>query len=161
MKHIPARPAGKVGETDAGDSNKPLVLYVEDDPLNHEVARARLGKKYEVLIAASDRAACAIARQHAERLDVILMDIELQGSKLNGVELTRLFRGKLPEAQCPSYALNMPPLSVPILFVTAYGARFGQTELVAAGADSVIHKPIDFVQLMAAMTRTHLRRQGL
>ena len=161
MKHIPARPAARGGDTGASDSSKPLVLYVEDDPINHEVARARLAKKYQVLIAASDREACAISRQHAEAINVILMDIELQGSRLNGIDLTRLLRGTLPEDQRPSYALNVPTLAVPILFVTAYGARFGQAELIAAGGDAVLHKPIDFVQLMAAMTRTHLRRQGL
>lgn len=158
MKHLPSR---RPSHSSKGDSRapKPLVLYVEDDAVNQQIARARLGKKYEVLLASNDRDACKLVVEHHDNIILVLMDIELQGSQMNGIAITRLLRGKLPASERPLYSENVPSIDVPILFVTAYGQRFNQNELLEAGGDNVIAKPIDFVQLQTAMTRTYLNRQ--
>jgi len=73
---------------------RPRVLYVEDDPLNVEVAVASFELDYEVLCATNDEAACALLRAEGARLLAILLDVQLQGSKLNGIELCNLIRGR-------------------------------------------------------------------
>jgi CheY-like chemotaxis protein len=86
------------------------------------------------------------------------MDIELRGSGLNGIDLTHLIRGKLDPSQTPDYGAAVPQLDIPILFVTAYGQRYRRNELLMAGADEIIQKPVDFVELHTAMTRVYLSR---
>lgn len=134
------------------------VLYVEDDATNRQVAKVRLAKSYQVVLAADDREACRAVLEHRAQLSLILMDIELKGSTLDGLDLTRLFRGKLDPENLPVYAEGIPPVEAPILFVTAYGARHRRSELLAAGADEIIQKPVDFVELHTAMARAYLGR---
>jgi CheY-like chemotaxis protein len=134
------------------------ILYVEDDEDNRLVAHMRLAKKYDIIFAATDVDACAAMTRYGPELAVILMDIELKESQLNGIALTRLARGHLAGTQLPSYARSVRPLTVPILFVTAFGTRHGREQLIAAGADDIIPKPVDFVALHTAMTRIYLQR---
>lgn len=133
------------------------LLYVEDNDDNWEVVKLRMNRTYELKRAATDREACAsLAR--ADEFYAVLMDIELSGSRLNGIQLTRLLRGTLPEAERLSYAQNVPASSVPVLFVTAYGSAYTREELLAAGADGVLFKPVDFTKLSLALTNCHLNR---
>lgn len=161
MKHIPpkAPTSGHASPIERSEPPKPVVLYVEDDAVNQRVARTRLSKKYTLRSALNDREACQRVVEGGSVITLVLMDIELQGSNMNGIELTRLLRGKPPASQRPPYAANVPAVDVPILFVTAYGQRFSEAELFEAGGDNVIGKPIDFVQLQTAMARTYLNRQ--
>jgi CheY-like chemotaxis protein len=133
-----------------------LVLYVEDDADNREVARARLSSTYELLLAADDRVACELLIKHGASLALVLMDIELKGSKLGGIDLARLLRGRLDPRRSPPYAAAVPALDVPIIFVTAYGKSHPRADLMLAGGGEVIDKPINFVQLHTAMTREYL-----
>jgi hypothetical protein len=67
-----------------------------------------------------------------------------------------LLRGKLgPKA--PEYTKGIA-LQVPIIFVTAHGAVLAREVLAAAGGDTVLFKPIDFVELMRALIDCHLKR---
>jgi CheY-like chemotaxis protein len=135
-----------------------LVLYVEDDEANRQVAEFRLAKRYELVCAENDREACELLVQRGTEVAIILMDIELKGAQLNGVDLTRLIRGKLPRGDLPAYAQHVPTLDTPILFVTAYSMQYRRLELLGAGGDEVIAKPVDFVALHTAMTRVYLQR---
>jgi CheY-like chemotaxis protein len=152
------QPTGSTGRFEAPTLPRKLVLYVEDNEGNRQVAHVRLERKYELLCAATDREACQILQEHGTRLELILMDIELQGSALNGIDLTQLIRGKLNVHNLPDYAAKVPKLETPILFVTAYDERYRKPELLAVGADEVIAKPIDFVALHTAMARVYVRR---
>src|SRR5262245_46594353 len=136
MKYIPPKRSVPAPGTPT-DPYKAVVLYVEDDEVNQQVARTRLAKKYDLLLASNDREACQLATEHSSKIVLVLMDIELKGSRLNGIDLTRLLRGKLDADQRPPYAQNVPSVDVPILFVTAYGQRFLQAELLGAGGDAV------------------------
>ena len=49
------------------------------------------------------------------------------------------------------YAQDIPELAAPLFFVTAYGARYQEDELKAAGATWLITKPVDFVRLTLAL----------
>jgi CheY-like chemotaxis protein len=150
----PRAPASPV---DAAQRERPLVLYVEDDDGNREVAKLRLLAKYQVLLATNDREACELLTEHGQDLAIILMDIELKGARLNGVDLTRLVRGSLGRSERPSYAASVPTLRTPIFFLTAYSDRYRRAELLVAGGTDVLVKPIDFVALHTAMARAYLQ----
>lgn len=150
-------------ESMAHGFRRDLILYVEDDDDNWEIAELRLVKRFDLLRAKTDEEACRILRERHAEIDLILMDIELRGSELNGVELTELLRGNtLPDRSLlPSYARNLPLIRKPVIFVTAHGARFTRVQLMLSGADRVISKPVDFAdlqlalsELLAARTRT-------
>jgi CheY-like chemotaxis protein len=142
--------------TRSGQRLLPL-LYVEDNDDNWEVVKLRMNRTYDITRAANDREACA-ELVRAKEFYAVLMDIELSGSRLNGIQLTRLLRGTLPQAERPRYAENLPVSSVPILFVTAYGSAYSQKELLEAGGDGVLLKPVDFTKLSLALTNCHLNR---
>ena len=135
-----------------------LVLYVEDEIENWEVAALRLKRNYELLHAADDRAASEILRERGRELSAILMDIQLKGSQLDGIALVKVIRGAMPVANLPPYARGVPTLSIPIFFVTAYTTRYLESDLLAAGADKLVSKPVDFPQLTLALTSYRLRR---
>jgi serine/threonine protein kinase len=140
------------------DRKRELVLYVEDEPENRDVAELRLKRSYELLLASTDEEACAILRERGADLAAILMDIQLKGSQLDGIELVRLVRGTLADNKKPAFAKSVPVLDVPILFVTAYGSRYAEPELLAAGAQKLVTKPVNFAELTLALVDLHLKR---
>jgi len=136
------------------DETKPLVLYVEDEVENWQITQMRLRNRYDLVRAADDREACEKAREIGSKLHAVLMDIQLKGSKLDGIALCKLFKGKLPPEQAkdlPPYAQGVPQLEAPLFFVTAYGARYKEEELKEAGGTWLITKPVDFVRLNLAL----------
>jgi CheY-like chemotaxis protein len=90
----------------------------------------------------------------------ILMDVELEGSDLDGVALTEIIRGKPAMRGAPPYAAQVPVLDTPIIFVTAHNAKYSDTALMLAGGDKVIPKPVDFGALNTAPTQLYLSRAG-
>ena len=136
--------------------SQPLVLYVEDNLENQRVASLALRKKYDLQILANSRDVCEFIQKSGDRISIILMDIELQDSDLNGIELTRLLRGTLNHPSLPEYAKAIARLDVPILFVTAFGDKYSTASLLEAGGNRVIAKPVDFVELQLAMTQIRL-----
>jgi CheY-like chemotaxis protein len=136
---------------------RPLLLYVEDESANWEVTEMRLGRKFQVLWARTDREACRIVTERGAQLVAVLMDLQLQGSLLDGLELTRLFRGKaLPNL--PDFAAATPTLQCPIYFVTAHGSLYSEADFDAAGGDAHVPKPVDFGSLKVLLARSHMQR---
>lgn len=136
-------------------SQRRLVLYVEDNDDNWAVAELRLSSVYNLIRAANDREACELLTKHASELYIVLMDVELQGSQLNGIALTKLLRGNLPADQTPHYARSVAQSQVPVVFVTAYHATFGDA-LQEAGGNLVVPKPVEFRHLVRELTAMHL-----
>lgn len=128
-----------------------VVLYVEDEDDNWEVAHMRLGRSYELIRAATDRDACDIFRERGQSLNAILMDIQLKGSVLDGIQLTQLVRGHLPLEGLPSYARDVPVLKTPLIFVTAYDSMYSEADLVAVGGDILLPKPVNFMTMTVAL----------
>jgi CheY-like chemotaxis protein len=142
-------------------THRELLMYVEDDDDNWRVASLRLSDCYELLRARSSAEACRLVDTRGPDLSAILMDIELRGSEMNGVELTQLLRGKpASRKNLPDYARSIASLSTPIIFVTAHGAKYSDAQLLLAGGDKVISKPIDFGALNLALTQLHLSRMA-
>jgi CheY-like chemotaxis protein len=140
--------------------DRDLVLYVEDDDDNWDVAQLRLDQHHALLRAANSQEACARVLELGKRISMILMDIELRGSELNGVELTELFRGRTLQRELPADARGLPVVTNPIIFVTAHGARYSDVELMLFGVDLVVPKPVNFESLRLALTTLHRSRPG-
>lgn len=148
---------GEVGSTP--EAPQQLVLYVEDEPSNWEVTELRLRKKFKLLWARTDAEACALVRQYGPQLHAVLMDVQLRGSALDGLLLTRLFRGQaVPLPALPGYAEDLPTLTCPIFFVTAYGNLHSPEEMDAAGGDAHVPKPVDFVKLSLLLAQSSMKR---
>lgn len=137
---------------------KEALLYVEDDNDNWIVTEMRLRNVYDLARAVTAEQACRILAQRGAQFSAILMDIELRGSELNGVELTELLRGKRSRASAPAYARAIPILDTPVVFVTAHGAKYSDSYLLHAGGSKVISKPVNFGELNVALTQLHLER---
>jgi CheY-like chemotaxis protein len=137
-------------ETFEGSERRERLLYVEDNDDNWEVAQLRLCEVYELVRASRSHEACALIRDGGQ-FDLILMDIELRGSELTGVELTRLLRGDSLGIAVPPYAADLPKFGKPIVFVTAHGAKFSDAQLLDVGGTRVISKPVDFGELRRAV----------
>jgi CheY-like chemotaxis protein len=144
-------------KTPADAAPEKLLLYVEDEPSNWEVTELRLRKKFKLLWARTDREACSMVRQYGPKLEAVLMDVQLHGSVLDGLALTRLFRGQ-KSATTPDFAEGLPTLNCPIFFVTAYGTLHSTAELNAAGGDAHVPKPVDFVKLSLLLAQSSMKR---
>ena len=153
MKRNPPNHRGSLRPSSVEGPRKELLLYVEDDDDNWEIAELRLGKSYDLLRATTDEQACRLIRERKSEIDVILMDIELRGSELNGVELTELMRGNALAGRTylPAYARGLPAVTKPVVYVTAHGARYTSVQLLLSGADKVISKPVNFAELQLAL----------
>jgi CheY-like chemotaxis protein len=129
----------------------PLVLYVEDEDANWRVAHKHLSPRYALCRARNSREVFALLREKS--YCAILMDIQLAGSDLNGIEITRLLH-KDPAIPVPSYAkdfhLDIVP---PIIFVTAYSSRYSEKELLTAGGRQALPKQVELTALHCAIAR--------
>ncbi|MBI5549247.1 MAG: response regulator [Deltaproteobacteria bacterium] len=134
--------------------DKKLILYVEDDDSSWEIAELALRERFELRRAANARQVFEIvAREH---FSAILMDIELAGSDLDGITITRQLKGRIDLSE-PAYARNAHKPDLPIIFVSAYTARYTPSSLLEAGGDDVIPKPVNFRALTAALTKLTLK----
>ena len=133
------------------------LLYVEDEDTNWEVAEVTLRDRYTLSRAKTAREALQLLSQNS--YDAILMDIQLSGSELNGIQLTQLLRGKFA-GTIPLSAQSLGNKNTPVIFVTAYNARYSKEELMAAGGDDMIPKPVDFTRLALAIAKLVIRRMG-
>jgi CheY-like chemotaxis protein len=133
------------------------VLYVEDAEDNFLTAELQLRKRYALTWARSDEEAVRLLKENPRGFAAILMDIELQGAVLDGIKLTRLIRGKLPLNQHPPFAAGLSVIETPVIYVTAYGTRYPEAELLATGASAVITKPVNFLALSMAIATASMR----
>lgn len=131
------------------------ILYVEDEDLNWEVTLARLEHRYQLVRAKDAREAFELLKHN--EFEGILMDIQLHGSDMSGIEITEVIRG-LYRGVPPGYARNFKPLiDTPILFVTAYTARYSRDELIQSGGNDLIAKPVDFTHLSLSLARAFVK----
>ncbi len=138
----------------ANEASRPRILYVEDDDPTWEVTERYLRDRFSIERARSSEQALDLLRR--KEFDLILLDIELGGSELDGIALCRVLRGK-PELRHAMMAAPRGLRDVPIVFVTAYSARYPKEELLAAGADDVVTKPVDYTRLLLVSSRLLVR----
>jgi len=105
-----------------------VILIVEDNPLNLELARDILeGAGYEVLSAMQAREGMRIARD--EQPDLVLLDIRLPD--LDGMQTVKLLKE------------DASTKDIPVVALTAQAMRGDEQQALAAGFDGYISKPID------------------
>lgn len=106
-------------------TGKPVVLVVDDEIANIEIACATLDPDYEISFALSGEQALRVAP--AARPDLILLDVVMPG--MNGYDLCRLLK-------------KDPVLSdVPVIFTTSLSASEAEVQALSSGAIDFVTKP--------------------
>ena len=112
----------------------PLILVVDDNPVNVDILRTRLeAHGYHTVSAADGEEALTAARTHLP--DLILLDVMMP--KLDGVEVCRRLRAD------PTFPFT------PIVMVTAKDQTADVVTALEAGADEFLSKPVDHGALVA------------
>jgi CheY-like chemotaxis protein len=124
----------------------PTVALVEDNADNRLVVQLLLSIRYQVRDFESGAAAlAALAAPGAELPDVVLTDIDMP--EMDGLEVLRRIRA------APALA------ALPVVAVTAHAMRGYREQLLAAGFDDYVSKPIvDEAALFAVIDRCIARR---
>ena len=122
-----------------------LILVVDDNEANVDILVTRLTANGYAVIAARDGEE-AIARAHADKPDLILLDVMMP--KIDGFEVARRLKadGSLP--------------FMPIIHVTAKSESRDVVAGLDAGGDEFLTKPIDHAALLARV-RAILRTKAL
>jgi CheY-like chemotaxis protein len=139
------------------DKEQQRILYVEDDDATWQVTERYLRERYTIERARNSDEALQMLRE--KPFNLILLDIELAGSALDGIALCRVLRGK-PDPRHARYSQPPGMDGVPIVFVTAYTARYPKEELLAMGADEAVTKPVDYTRLLLVSSRLLLSGVG-
>jgi two-component system cell cycle response regulator DivK len=120
------------------------ILIVEDNDKNMKLARDILQSQgYVTLEAVTGEEGVRLAREH--RPDLVLMDIQLPG--ISGIEALRQLRASSETA------------AIPVVAVTASVMQTDRREIVDAGFDGYIGKPISLRPFIEAV-REHVQRKG-
>ena len=111
------------------------ILVVEDEPGLLEVIALNLqGSGYETVTAADGLE--ALKQFEEKRPDLVTLDLNIPS--ISGFRLIRLFKQK--------------DKTVPVIVITAYSFEEAE-EVVTAGADDFITKPIEFPLLLSKIER--------
>jgi two-component system, cell cycle response regulator DivK len=112
------------------------ILVIEDNMANMKLATLLLQKAGHTVLCAMD-AEAGIGMAHADRPDLILMDIQLPG--MDGLAATTLLK------QDPDTAV------IPIVALTAMAMKEDETKSQSAGCDAYISKPLRYQELYAVI----------
>ena len=112
------------------------IVVVEDNDKNMKLLRDVLGfHKHEVLEAVDGETGVALVREHQP--DLVLMDIQLPG--INGVEALRQLRADPDTA------------GIPVLAVTASVMDQDRRQILEAGFDAFVSKPINLKEFLTVV----------
>jgi PAS domain S-box-containing protein len=134
----PAEPAAACDPAEASFQNA-RILLVEDNYLNHRVARLLLERMGCQVDSAMDGVR-AVEMASARDYDVVLMDCQMP--VLDGLSATRQIRAQAGELR-----------RVPIIALTAHALDSHRRECLAAGMDDYLSKPIDWAELQRLLSR--------
>jgi CheY-like chemotaxis protein len=123
-----------------GQRHPLTILLVEDNAINQKVALRMLEKLgYRADVASNGIE--ALEALEWQRYDLVLMDVQMP--EMDGIEATQHIRERWPAAQQPR-----------IVAMTAHSLEGDRERLIESGMDDYISKPVQFEQLVAALTRT-------
>ena len=105
------------------------ILYVEDDLINALVMQKLLQTHFEV-IHATDGEKC-LALLANERIDLILMDINLGKGKMDGVETLHRIKANPKTSQ------------MVVITVTSYALPEDEDRFLREGFDAYLSKPVE------------------
>ncbi|MYL81607.1 response regulator [Desulfovibrio aerotolerans] len=113
-----------------------LILLVEDNPINQQVARETLERLGAVVaVAANGREAVAMVARRV--YDVVLMDVQMP--VMDGLAATRAIRS-LPGTR-----------ALPIVALTAHALAEDRQRCLNAGMNDYLTKPLDVARLLAVL----------
>ena len=115
-----------IEETPLTFKDKPLLLLVEDNPLNMEVINIYLKNEYNITASQDGISALVVASQ--KNFDAVLMDINL-GNGIDGIETMKRLR------TIEHYR------KIPIIAVTAYVMAGDREKFMEHGFDAYLPKP--------------------
>ena len=117
----------------------PLVLIVDDNEINCKILDRMLRLAgAETLVATHHDAAVEKAKAHVERIDCVLMDIQMPGK--DGFETASSLRA-------------LSERFLPIVAVTAYSMEEDREQFLSKGMDDYLAKPVRARDLIAAVVR--------
>lgn len=119
---------------------KPIVLIVDDQPLNIQMLAQALGNEYLVKAATNGRTALKIC-QMPDKPDLVLLDVLMP--EMDGHEVCRLLKND-PHTK-----------DIPVIFITAKNDALDEEYGFKIGAVDYIAKPFSPV-IVQARVRTHL-----
>jgi len=115
------------------------ILIVEDNEKNLKLVRDVLQVKgYQTLEAGTAEDGIRLAAER--RPDLVLMDIQLPG--MNGIDALKALRAE------PSTA------AIPVIALTASVMQQDRQEIMRAGFDAFIEKPINLREFLATVQKT-------
>lgn len=118
------------------DDAAATILVIEDDALNTALFKEILtARGYKLQIAESGRKALEMLGQ--TRPDLIIMDIVVP--EISGLDLIRMIKG------------DEDRRTIPIVAVTSLPARLYKAEIMAAGCDAYVAKPLSVTTLWATI----------
>ena len=125
---------------------KGRVLVVDDDPALSEMLGIVLQSDGFEPFFVADGARAVEAFRHT-RPDLVLLDVMLPG--MDGLEVTRRIRARRAEPELAGAEGGR----LPIIAVTAHGAKEDREDCLAAGMDDWLTKPFGVDQLVARLER--------
>jgi CheY-like chemotaxis protein len=146
------------------------VLYIEDEDINWIVAEYELSQC--CIIHRAKNAFEVFERLAQDTYDLLLMDIKLKGSDLDGLQITRVLKGRY-QGWRPAYARYTPPAGgpvsaseplicpIPIIVVTGSTASYNLQDILLAGAEDLISKPVDYHWLGLVIARVAAGHKGV
>jgi DNA-binding NtrC family response regulator len=119
---------------------KPVILVVDDEPLQRDIMKTILeGEGYLVETASSGAEALALMKKTP--VDLVLTDLKMTG--MDGIELlSAIPRGAVPP---------------PVIIVTAHGTIDSAIEAVRNGAFDYLTKPLDKARILLAVRKASER----
>lgn len=121
------------------------VLFVDDNEMNRKVVRSML-ESAEVVMTEAEDAETGLYILDTSTFDVILMDLRMPG--MDGLTAIRRVRAR-----------NDDKARLPIIVVTADNGPDIRAQALAAGADDLLHKPVQMQMLFDAIGRA-INRSG-
>ena len=103
------------------------ILYIEDDAINAFVIMKLLGKEYSVVHKEGGEEGLHLLSE--EKVDLVLMDINLGNGKMDGIEAMKRIKANLK--------------GLPVVAVTSYALPEDKDRFLSEGFDDYIPKPVD------------------
>lgn len=118
---------------------KPMLLVVDDQPINIQVMYQAFAGECQVFMATSGEQALNICKKN--RPDLILLDVMMPG--IDGFEV------------CKQLKADDATAHIPVIFVTAHTDAAQETHGLSVGAVDFISKPVN-PDVVRARVKTHL-----
>lgn len=123
----------------AMDAKRPVLLIVDDNPLNIQLLYRVFSSDHQVFMTTSGEMALPICRE--KQPDLVLLDVEMPG--MDGY------------ATCRQLKEDAETCHIPVIFVTAHNDEDTETSGLNAGAVDFISKPFN-ARVVRARVKTHI-----